>query len=449
MAGRKLPAELAARGLECLAAGMNPSRATGVAKSSCYSLDRECSGGASRLAARAAGRPGRGIAPEKARELLGLVASGLSANQAARAAGMPKTFAYGLVKKWAGCAPILSLSVTARVTGPARSACPECGAESLAEAVERAVSRHRQHLNAAVPEQAAAPAPAPPLPQEPPPEARRPGGSPTGPRPGTPRCAGCWPRAATTGRSAPPSACPATRSAASPAPPASRSSSSNDGTGRRASILDEHAEYLAERWNAGCTNAAQLHQELRDRSYRGGSSYVRQYLARYRGTTAAPAPAPGPPKVRAVTAWIMTRPDRLADSDKASLDAILAASPGLAAVAAAVRAFAVITDERRGRSGAVEGHVNRIIMWNQICQISRAWACRTSMIGRLTAPGGRSSCRGVGPAGVGVSASRSSSRSRAALPSSTAACSSSVSGITARILCRFCFASRIWALLVS
>jgi transposase len=107
-----------------------------------------------------------------------------------------------------------------------------------------------------------------------------------------------------------------------------------------------------------------------------------------------------------VTAWIMTRPDRLDDADKASLDAILAASPELAAVAASVRAFAVIMNERRGRkllepwmtaalatgepalksfvtglradqdavtnglslpwsSGAVEGHVNRIILWNQ------------------------------------------------------------------------------------
>lgn len=43
----------------------------------------------------------------------------------------------------------------------------------------------------------------------------------------------------------------------------------NDGTGRRASILDEHAAYLRERWNAGCTNAAQLWQEIRDRGYHG------------------------------------------------------------------------------------------------------------------------------------------------------------------------------------
>jgi transposase len=45
----------------------------------------------------------------------------------------------------------------------------------------------------------------------------------------------------------------------------------------------------------------------------------------------------------------MTRPEKLAEPDKASLDAILAASPELAAVTASVRAFAVMMNERRGR----------------------------------------------------------------------------------------------------
>jgi transposase len=176
-----------------------------------------------------------------------------------------------------------------------------------------------------------------------------------------------------------------------------------DGTGRRASILDEHAPYLQERWNSGATNAALLWQEIRARGYQGSCRQVRGYLARFRQGTVVPAPAPAPPKARAVTAWIMTRPDRLADADKASLDAILAASPQLAAVTASVRDFAVIMNERRGQkllepwmtaahatgepalrsfvtglradqdavtsglslpwsSGAVEGHVNRIKM---------------------------------------------------------------------------------------
>jgi transposase len=177
----------------------------------------------------------------------------------------------------------------------------------------------------------------------------------------------------------------------------------HDGTGQRASILDEHAPYLRERWNSGCTNAALLWQEIRARGYQGSRRQVRGYLARFRAGGKMPAPAPAAPKARALTSWIMTRPDRLADADRAGLDAILASSPELAAITASVRAFAAIMNERRGRellepwmtaalatgepalrtfvtglradqdavtsglslpwsSGAVEGHINRIKM---------------------------------------------------------------------------------------
>ncbi len=56
----------------------------------------------------------------------------------------------------------------------------------------------------------------------------------------------------------------------------------HDGTGRRYSILDEHATYLPGQWNAGRTNAAQLWEELRDRGYQGGPIHVRHYLACFR-----------------------------------------------------------------------------------------------------------------------------------------------------------------------
>ena len=274
---------------------------------------------------------------------------------------------------------------------------------NLGEAVERAVSRHREHLPAAVAAQgqaaAAEPAPAPP------------------PGPAPPRAGRIADR--TRARLAEVHRLLAegrtlieiagglglsrntVRRFARAASP--EELLVHDGTGRRASILDEHTVYLRERWNAGCTNAAQLWQEIRDRGYPGSCRQVRGYLARFRGNATVPAPAPLPPKVRAVTAWIMTRPDRLDDADRASLEAILAASPELAAVTASVRAFAVIMNEKRGRrllepwmtaalatgepalrsfvtglradqdavtnglslpwsSGAVEGHVNRIKM---------------------------------------------------------------------------------------
>jgi transposase len=274
---------------------------------------------------------------------------------------------------------------------------------NLGEAVERAVSRHRDHLSAAVAAQdrvaAAEPAPAPP------------------PEPAPPRAGRIADRTQlrhaevhrllAEGRTLSEIAAGLGLSrntvrrfarAASP-----EELLVHDGTGRRPSILDEHAAYLRERWNAGCTNAAQLWQEIHDRGYTGSCRQVRGYVARFRGNATAPAPPPVPPKVRAVTSWIMTRPDRLADADQASLDAILAASPELAAITASVRAFAAIMNEKRGRkllepwmaaalatgepalrsfvtglradqdavtnglslpwsSGAVEGHVNRIKM---------------------------------------------------------------------------------------
>jgi transposase len=276
---------------------------------------------------------------------------------------------------------------------------------NLAEAVERAVSRHRGHLPAAVRAPGLPAAPAGPEP-EPPPDAPAPAR--TGKIAGRTRDRHSdVHRMLAEGRNFREIARElglsrnTVRRFARAADP--EELLVNDGTGRQASILDEHEAYLRERWNSGCTNAAQLWAELRGRGYQGGPTYVRQYLARFRGTAAAPEPKPAVPKVRAVTSWIMTSPGNLADADKTGLEAILAASPELAAVVASVRAFAAIMNERRGRkllepwmtaaeatgepalrsfvtglradrdavtnglslrwsSGAVEGHVNRIKM---------------------------------------------------------------------------------------
>jgi hypothetical protein len=65
----------------------------------------------------------------------------------------------------------------------------------------------------------------------------------------------------------------------------------NDGTGRQASILDEHAGYLRERWNARCANAALLHQELRERGCSGASP--RRVGCQTRGPAPKVQPTPG------------------------------------------------------------------------------------------------------------------------------------------------------------
>ena len=273
---------------------------------------------------------------------------------------------------------------------------------NLGEAVERAVSRHREHLLAAVAQPPAPAAPAAPQPDPLPAVSR------TGRIAGRTRSRHAAVHQLLAGGHSIGAIAAEVGLSRNTVRRFARATSpeellTSDGTGRRASILDEHVPYLQERWNSGCTNAALLWQEIRARGYQGSRRQVRSYLARFRGSAVIPAPAPVPPKPKAVTAWIMTRPGRLADADKASLEAILAASPELAAVTASVRDFAAIMTERRGRkqlepwmtaalatgepalrsfvtgvradqdavtnglslpwsSGAVEGHVNRIKM---------------------------------------------------------------------------------------
>jgi hypothetical protein len=90
---------------------------------------------------------------------------------------------------------------------------------NLAEAVERAVSRHREQLPTAVRPRARRPRrPASRHPWS----CREPGGSLAGP--GTLTCTACWPRAGTWRRPPGSWACPAVRSGVSPGPPAPRNS---------------------------------------------------------------------------------------------------------------------------------------------------------------------------------------------------------------------------------
>jgi hypothetical protein len=114
-------------------------------------------------------------------------------------------------------------------------------------------------------------------------------------------------------------------------------------------ILHDYEPYLRERWNSGCTNATVLWHEIRARGYPGGYSTVRDHLARFRGNAVIRAPAPKPPKPRAVTSWIMTRPGDLDPADQASLGSILASSPELAALTEHVRGFARLMTGRSGR----------------------------------------------------------------------------------------------------
>jgi transposase len=176
----------------------------------------------------------------------------------------------------------------------------------------------------------------------------------------------------------------------------------------RPGLLGPHQAYLRQRWDEGIRSTGRLHQELRERGYRGSQRTLRRLTARLRRDTAVPAPPP-PPAARKVASWILTPPGKLTDDNRAALAQITARCQELAATRTLVREFADMLCHRHGEnleawaaqaenspvselrgfakglrkdwaavtagltvpysSGAVEGHVNRIIMWNQNCQV--------------------------------------------------------------------------------
>jgi transposase len=169
----------------------------------------------------------------------------------------------------------------------------------------------------------------------------------------------------------------------------------------RPGLLGPHQAYLRQRWDEGVRSTEQLHQELRDHGYRGSLRTLRRLTAQLRRDTAAPAPPPAPPPKK-VARWILTPPGDLAGDDRAALAQITARCQELKVTRDLVRDFADMLCHRRGEhlqdwaaqaeaspvtelrafakglrkdwaavtagltvsysSGAVEGHVNRIKM---------------------------------------------------------------------------------------
>ncbi|MFI1259236.1 ISL3 family transposase [Streptomyces netropsis] len=117
----------------------------------------------------------------------------------------------------------------------------------------------------------------------------------------------------------------------------------------RTSILDPHKPYLHQRWNEGCTNAAQLFAELRERGYQGGSTIVRQYIRAVREAFPHDDVPRKPPSVRDVASWITRHPDSLDTDQTEQLKVILARCPALDRTAEHVRAFPGLMNNRNGR----------------------------------------------------------------------------------------------------
>jgi transposase len=112
-----------------------------------------------------------------------------------------------------------------------------------------------------------------------------------------------------------------------------------DAPARRDGLLDPHLPYLNQRWNEGCRSTGKLHEEIRARGYRGSLRTLRRHTAGLRQATTPPAAPPGPAPKKVAT-WILTPPGNLADADRAALASITARCEELTATRALVREFA-------------------------------------------------------------------------------------------------------------
>jgi transposase len=118
----------------------------------------------------------------------------------------------------------------------------------------------------------------------------------------------------------------------------------------RGQMPEAFKPYLHQRLSDATTNASQLFREIRQQGYRGSNATVIAYLrpcrTNSRRRTTGPATRtrrlapPRPPKVRQVTGWILTRPDRLSTDAQLRLKQVLADCPHLDATARHVAAFA-------------------------------------------------------------------------------------------------------------
>jgi hypothetical protein len=119
---------------------------------------------------------------------------------------------------------------------------------------------------------------------------------------------------------------------------------------KRGSALDTHVDYLARHWQEGCTNAAILAAELRERGYRGGQRSVRRRLQTWRTGATPPTATPVvTPKPREVTGWIIRPAVDRTESDQADLTRILERCPVLRTVDQLVSDFGGMLRQRRGQ----------------------------------------------------------------------------------------------------
>ena len=116
---------------------------------------------------------------------------------------------------------------------------------------------------------------------------------------------------------------------ATAAPPRNRQPEQPKPSGLTSPTLQPFVDYLHGRWQAGCTNVAQLQRELEAQGYQGSYSLLMQALMPWRGPRPPPEPGRGRrrgrPRIKRVNVrWLCLRPpEQLEPHEKDALQEIL------------------------------------------------------------------------------------------------------------------------------
>lgn len=121
------------------------------------------------------------------------------------------------------------------------------------------------------------------------------------------------------------------------------------GDGHRDTAIRPYLSYLHERWNEGCTEAKQLHAELREQGYLGSARTVRRHLQPLRVAGRSAPLVPDIPTVRQATNLLTRHPDTL-DADQAlARKRVLGCCPEMAEAAVHIEDFAKMLTQLEGQ----------------------------------------------------------------------------------------------------
>jgi transposase len=140
-----------------------------------------------------------------------------------------------------------------------------------------------------------------------------------------------------------------------PEPPRNRPSERPRPGGLTSPSLRPFVAYLEGRWQAGCTNVAQLQRELQAQGYTGSYSLLQQARLPWHGPRPPPEPGTGrrrgrPRSKRVNVRWLCLRPpEQLDDDARAALQEVLDGDERLAAGYALLQRFRRLVAERSVR----------------------------------------------------------------------------------------------------